>query len=143
MSEYGGAFSEAGCGRGTDRSARSEWSGERVGMVNNRQLRRQSLVVQQRIEQCRAAIYRHKMTIETLQYSCRPETPTSCARAGVQLPRETLPNERRPSFSHMATGTTSAPAVVQDSVAKLRRRCLEGLGSERFQAARKLLRDSL
>lgn len=88
------------------------------------------------------------MTIETLQYSCAEagqdtsEQPLVC---GAQYGAEIVPQLREraatePVFSHQeARRGGGPPAVVLDRIARLKRRCLEGLGDELFQATRQCL----
>lgn len=113
----------------------------RKSLGTDEQVRRHSLVVQQRIDACRAAICRHKMTIETLQYNCAQEAQpddqltvrdyTSEAHHGSELTPQLRDRSPTKTFSVRA-GVT--PAIVLDRIARLKRRCLEGLGEELFQA---------
>lgn len=135
--------------------------GSRTG-ASDEQVRRHSQVVQQRIDACRAAIYRHKMTIETLQYSFaeegqdisdQPAAPLSSipthgsavyGSKGMSQLRDRVGSDL---LTQDAVGALQdsrcrgggAPAVVLDRIARLKRRCLEGLGSEQFQATRQCL----
>jgi len=95
-------------------------------------LRLESQVVQQRIDECRAAIYRHKMTIDMLQNAFVEEGLTGNAP---------WPDEAASVRTAATTArrTSAVPPVIQDRVARLRRRCIEGLGGERFEAARQCL----
>jgi len=134
--------------------------GSRTG-ASDEEVRRHSQVVQQRIDACRAAIYRHKMTIETLQYSFaeegqdisdQPVVPLSSIPAhgsAVYGSKGMLQLRDRAGSQLLAPDTVGAPqdsrcragtpAVVVDRIARLKRRCVEGLGSEQFQAARQCL----
>jgi hypothetical protein len=127
------------------------------------QARRQSVVVQQRIARCQSAISKHQMTIGMLQYNYAQDRQSAATDAqpldltgyssdnsiGVVSDDDGLPSQStvvgRRSASRIRG--TVAPAIVQDSVARLTRRCLETLGSDRFQAAKMhlqaLLDDSL
>jgi NIMA (never in mitosis gene a)-related kinase len=124
--------------------------------ASNEQVHRHSQVVQQQIDACRAAIYRHKMTIETLQYSCAqdghdaPEqfavlTSSSFSSELLPPPRESqLPCQDSGVYSQDTRYRSSgAPPIVLDRIARLKRRCMEGLGSERFQSARQCLQTLL
>jgi len=98
--------------------------------------RRRSQELQQQIDKCRAAIYRHKMTIEMLQYTFAQESEAAYERQ-AQAP------ESFPANSGDEASAAAIPAVVRDAVARLVRRCLEGLGRETFLAARHCLQASL
>lgn len=102
---------------------------------DDEQLRQQSWDVQDRIEQCRAAINRHKMTIETVQHTFANDPEVTL----------TAPVGEEPPITWRATAThrQTVPAIIQDRVARLRRRCLEGLGGQKFQAARQCLQSLL
>jgi len=120
--------------------------------ASDEQVRRHSLHVHKRIDACRAAIYKHQMTIEALQYTFAQEQPDGNGAAGngtdtlVDLFATSCDDASQPSVLDQ-TGREDArrqqppvaPAIVQDRVARLRRRCLDGLGGERFQAARQCL----
>jgi len=119
----------------------------RKSLGSDEQVRRHSLVVQQRIDACRAAIYRHKMKIETLQYNCAQEGhpddqltvrdgATSEMSYGGELSPQLRDRSPTKTFSVRA-GVT--PAIVLDRIARLKRRCHEGLGEELFQATRQYL----
>jgi len=118
--------------------------------------------LQHRIDACQAAIYRHRMTIEMLQYGFEQDSeadPGVVERSNFAPPPEVLhavasgdeglmgqqpgqqPGQQVGTARRM--GGQVAPAVVQDCTARLVRRCLEGLGSEKFQAARRCLQASL
>jgi len=135
-----------------------EWEASSVtGWSHDNPKRQRNL--QQRIDSCRAAICRHKMTIAMLQYSAahtqeqegeaeaeRPRLeslyPGSGDEGGSSVglppmaPHALLANSHWP-LGGAAPGT---PAFVQDFAARLQRRCLEGLGLEKFRAARRCLR---
>merc|ERR1712113_903157 len=111
----------------------SDDDGSRTLDSSDEQLRRQSQVVQRRIEQCRAAIYRHRMTIDMLQHTAG----RGDADHDVSSVCDELPLSQRALNSGRRKGPV--PAIVQDRVARLRRRCMEGLGVEKFQAARRQL----
>lgn len=127
---------------------------------SDEQVRRQSQIVQQRIDACRAAIFRHKMTIETLQYSFSQEEEGLAAGLPSAMGGADDIASQALGTSHMALGASAttggfqapntgrrrgagAPAIVQDRIARLKRRCLEGLGSDKFQAARQCLQSLL
>lgn len=142
-------------------------SGERLGRASSdEQLRRQSLGVQRRIAQCRAVISKHKSTIEALQGACLCEqtasgrsgmdffgdglrTPASATTAGaadcggMPPPPSGGPVVRRRKKSDLkptpSLAAAPAPAMVQDRVARLRRRCQDGLGVDKFEAVRQCL----
>lgn len=101
--------------------------------ADDEQVRQQSMVVQQRIDQCTAAIHRHKMSIETLQYSISQDDFLD-QHATDEL--EVLTVNTMHDFRSHAGNT---PAVVLDRIARLKRRCLEGLGNELFCAVRERL----
>jgi len=121
--------------------------------ASDEQVRRHSQVVQQRIDACRAAIYRHKMTIETLQYTFAQEgqdaanqsahgsdfAPHLRDRAGNEI----LPQDTAGALQDTRRRGGATPPIVLDRIARLKRRCLEGLGSERFQATRQCLQGLL
>jgi hypothetical protein len=137
--------------------------------------------LQQRIDQCEAAIYKHRLTIEMLKYSAEEETsgadapfvertalappaassssfaslPDGGVTAGFMLPGSTMGEEATHAHTNWQAlavqplpglGTSrkcvTAPAVVQDIAARLMRRCVEGLGNEKFHAARRSLQAS-
>mmetsp|Transcript_8232 Transcript_8232/g.14602 ORF Transcript_8232/g.14602 Transcript_8232/m.14602 type:complete len:840 (-) Transcript_8232:71-2590(-) len=106
-------------------------------------LRMESQVVQQRIEECRAAIYRHKMTIDMLQNAFMQESEAAPLQLGLTAGNVPwLSEEGQPSVrtaANTARRTSAVPAFIQDRVARLRRRCMEGLGVERFEAARQCM----
>jgi serine/threonine protein kinase len=108
------------------------------------QYRHQSLVVQQRIARCQSAINRHEMTIGMLQYTFAQERADA---PGTAQPLDLTGDSSDDSIGvvsdeepvHCRDGRPVAPPIVQDCVARLTRRCLESLGSEKFQAAKMLL----
>lgn len=115
-----------------------EWEGlsDMSEEPDQKQGRQQTL--QQRINHCEAAITRQKMTIEMLRYSVATgpggeplNTFGSVPEGSVHMGCED--SARRPAV----------PAVVQDCSMRLMRRCLEGLGSEKFHAAKRCLQASL
>jgi len=94
--------------------------------------------LQQRIENCRAALSRRHMTIETLQYRL---AEAQAAESGdwSALPAE-LPSSSRHHPGEAALPRKPAmPAIVHDRLARSIRCCVEGLGLERFQAAKQCL----
>lgn len=99
---------------------------------HNARLAAESQVVQQRIDECRAAICRHKMTIEMLQHAVAQDAEVLDQDGPLMSTRRSSPARRPPD-------PVVVPAVIQDRVARLRRRCVEGLGGERFEAARQCL----
>eukprot|EP00928_Gymnodinium_smaydae_P036717 TRINITY_DN25621_c0_g1_i2.p1 TRINITY_DN25621_c0_g1~~TRINITY_DN25621_c0_g1_i2.p1 ORF type:complete len:814 (-),score=167.37 TRINITY_DN25621_c0_g1_i2:73-2172(-) len=146
-------FSDAGFGaaelRGRSCSSRGsesraslsddEFDGDSDGSASNMpQGHRNARKLQQRIDACHAAIYRLRMTIGMLQneaaeseapYPDRP-APTH-GGAACDLYGDDAHGARRVG--------ASAPPAVQDCTARLARRCVEGLGSERFAAAKRCL----
>merc|ERR1719174_2442285 len=108
------------------------------------QYRHQSLVVQQRIARCQSAINRHEMTIGMLQYTFTQERADA---PGTAQPLDLTGDSSDDSIGvvseeepvHCRDGRPVAPPVVQDCVARLTRRCLESLGSDKFLAAKMLL----
>lgn len=145
-----------------------EWDAVTAASWSNAEHRRQRSL-QQKIDQCRAAIYRHKMTIAMLQYSaaqeqeCEPLSDhllpraeagggsayAGCADEGASLGLQPTASAFHPALAgrsqYPAEGSSmsGAPAFVQDFTARLQRRCLEGLGLEKFRAARRCLRSAL
>lgn len=107
--------------------------------ASDEQVRRHSLVVQQRIDACRAAIYRHKMTIETLQYTCAQSGDKDGPDDSEAAPQHFIGQE--PGDTRRRSGGT--PAIVLDRITRLKRRCHEGLGSELFHATRHCLQTLL
>ncbi|CAE8723490.1 unnamed protein product [Polarella glacialis] len=115
----------ASCSDGSD-------IGGRAGSDDDARLRLESQVVQQRIDGCHAAIYRHKMTIDMLQgVSMDQGAEAFDAGSDAFLARS------RPSEAARPRG--AVPALVQDRIARLRRRCIEGLGDVRFEDAKRCL----
>lgn len=145
---------------------------------SDEELWQQSRGVQRRIAQCRAAIIKHKSTIQALQEACLQEqqlqAPRSlsgwrrppaaplpaagesayvpsavssvrCTAVGFPAasPENTATSFRCSSYSAGGGSSPSAqrqpPAMVQDRIARLRRRCLEGLGTDKFRAAKECL----
>lgn len=88
---------------------------------------KRSKALQQRLDHQTAAVERRRMTIDMLQYSLEQQ--------GFEVQDSGEP-PRGPKIAR-------APAVVQDSIARLSRRCLEGLGFDKFQAAKRCLQASL
>lgn len=112
--------------------------------IGEEQLRERSHVVQQAISRCQSAIGRHKMTIGMLQYSFAQD------RASLAPPSDVQPLDLTGDSSDSSIGMVNeqesmmgrrgmAPAIVQDCVARLTRRCLESLGSDKFQSAKMTL----
>lgn len=111
--------------------------------------------LQQRIDQCRAAICRHKMTIAMLQYSeaaqeqeggpCneRPRLESFYPGSGDEGGGSSALHPVLASSQYPHGGFPGAPAFVQDFTTRLQRRCLEGLGMEKFRVARRCLRSAL
>lgn len=106
------------------------------------QVRKQSRIVQQRIDACRAAIYRHKMTIETLQYSFSQQQEHQDQFSTPSL-NEHVTHYRTGSDAFPQDNGRRIPATVQDRIKRLRRSCLDGLGNEVFQDARQCLQSLL
>lgn len=130
---------------------------------NHEHLKQQVQAMYQQIDQCRAAIYRHKMTEETYEYQMTFEQQENQERQrnreadrdhaesewdnayrdgdpdlGVVAP----PIQEHRSNHHpgvLKSSRGQAPVLVQDRMALLSRRCVEGLGQERFQHARRQL----
>eukprot|EP00931_Biecheleriopsis_adriatica_P025146 TRINITY_DN15529_c0_g1_i1.p1 TRINITY_DN15529_c0_g1~~TRINITY_DN15529_c0_g1_i1.p1 ORF type:complete len:863 (+),score=195.18 TRINITY_DN15529_c0_g1_i1:127-2715(+) len=117
----------------SDFSASSDGSDGRASGDDAR-LRLESQVVQQRIDECRAAIHRHKMTIDMLQNAAAAQD-----QEGLGPPGPTAADEGPPGARTARARPQAVPAIIQDRVARLRRRCIEGLGLERFEAARHCL----
>merc|ERR1712178_682427 len=123
----------------------------RRSFASDEQVRRHSLVGLTRIDACRAAICRHKMTIETLQYSFAQdghEVAEQLPTHGLELPPQLRDRAATESFAHLDGGESrrrggGTPAIVLDRITRLRRRCLEGLGDELFQATRHCLQTLL
>lgn len=103
--------------------------------ATNARLAAESQVVQQRIDECKAAICRHKMTIEMLQHAVAQDAEALDQDEPLRSTRRSSP-ARRPANN---PDPVVVPAVIQDRVARLRRRCVEGLGGERFELARQCL----
>lgn len=135
---------------------------------SDEQLYRQSQDVQERIPLCRAQISKQKITLEALQEVGKSmfSEPYADERLPTKISGKdfrarptwlsALPSPRTPSHGRSDAAPSflptpvpaqppaaAAPALVQDRVARLRRRCLEGLGSETFQAARECLQSLL
>mmetsp|Transcript_54514 Transcript_54514/g.130000 ORF Transcript_54514/g.130000 Transcript_54514/m.130000 type:complete len:831 (-) Transcript_54514:38-2530(-) len=99
--------------------------------------------LQQRIESYRAALIRRQMSIETLQYRL---AEAQAAEAGdwSSIPAE-LPSSSRHHHPHPSSEAVGVyrkpamPAIVQDRLTRSIRCCIDGLGSERFQAAKQSL----
>jgi len=125
--------------------------GAEPGHWGEEQYRRQSLVVQQRIARCQSAINRHEMTIGMLQYtSAQDRSPSKGPQSNAQpldLTGDSSDNSIQGVSDDDSVRDAScsvearppAPPIVQDCLARLTRRCLESLGSEKFQAAKMLL----
>jgi len=128
------------------------------GWTNDEQVRNHAVAVQQRMEACRAAIYRHQMTIATMQYTIaqegqefaeqHPVPLSSVPSYGPELGSQLHPGGNDldlvgPPQDSRYHGGGGTPAVVLDRIARLKRRCLEGLGTELFQATRQCLQSLL
>mmetsp|Transcript_106628 Transcript_106628/g.340235 ORF Transcript_106628/g.340235 Transcript_106628/m.340235 type:complete len:935 (-) Transcript_106628:106-2910(-) len=110
--------------------------------ASDEQLYRQSQDVQERISLWRAQISKHKITLEALQEAYADEClPTKIS--GKHFGARDAAPSLSPAPAPAQPPAAAAPALVQDRVARLRRRCLEGLGSETFQAARECLQSLL
>eukprot|EP00929_Paragymnodinium_shiwhaense_P099625 TRINITY_DN6137_c0_g1_i1.p1 TRINITY_DN6137_c0_g1~~TRINITY_DN6137_c0_g1_i1.p1 ORF type:complete len:808 (-),score=200.63 TRINITY_DN6137_c0_g1_i1:86-2509(-) len=109
--------------------------------------RRRTVALQQRIDQCQAAINRHRMKIEMLKYDYAQEVDgdsfTARSRAASLGPGEPPHHDKSARRPGGIGGTGGVPAVVQDCMARLVRRCLEGLGSTKFHAAKRALQQSV
>jgi len=133
-SDSSGSLSELEDGL-SDASA-SNWDSDELS-------RRRSQQLQQRIDQCRAAIYRHRMQIEMLQYSFEQEHSESATMDQGVGSDVAVSSSWRVQGGPPHAAACPVPPVVQDCVARLVRRCSEGLGGEKFQAARRCLQASL
>jgi len=112
------------------------------GRSNDDQSRLQSQAVKQRIDRCRSAIHRHKMTIGMLQYTCAQERAARAGHeewvdaGGSESDDSSIGFVRDDAPPSKPSAAAPRPAIVQDCVTRLTRRCLEGLGLEKFQAAK-------
>ncbi|CAE8629348.1 unnamed protein product [Polarella glacialis] len=109
---------------------------------DNARLREESQVVQQRIDDCCAAIYRHRMTIDMLHgvVSCAPDSEGAVPPLPLaQWSGDEALLEEAPSRSQ-SKRPPAVPALVQDRVVRLRRRCVELLGDTRFEEVRRSLK---
>lgn len=119
-----------------------EWEGLSDASEEREGQRPQAL--QQRISQCQAAICRHRMTIEMLEFAVaqgqdqQPAPQNASSSGGLEVSHWPTTNEDSGGMRRPAV-----PAVVQDCSARLARRCTEGLGNEKFQAAKRCLQASL
>jgi hypothetical protein len=111
-------------------------------LVTDEQVRRQSKIVQQRIDACRAAIYRHKMTIDSLQYTVSQQQEHQ-DQFSMQSYHEQVTQYRTGSKAFLQDVDRRIPATVQDRIKRLRRSCVDGLGSDVFQDARQCLQSLL
>merc|ERR1711904_599052 len=76
-----------------------------------------------------------------LQYTFAQERP---AAEGIEQPLDLTRDSSGSSIGvvgedSVQSARPAAPPIVQDCVARLTRRCLESLGSDKFQAAKMLL----
>lgn len=113
-----------------------------AGGWGEEQFRHQSRVVQQRIARCQSAINRHEMTIGMLQYNFaqdHPDAPASAQPLDLTGDASDTSIEMADDDPQRRESRPAAPPVVQDCVARLTRRCLESLGSDKFVAAKMLL----
>eukprot|EP00927_Polykrikos_kofoidii_P083932 TRINITY_DN8720_c1_g4_i1.p1 TRINITY_DN8720_c1_g4~~TRINITY_DN8720_c1_g4_i1.p1 ORF type:complete len:806 (+),score=124.06 TRINITY_DN8720_c1_g4_i1:343-2760(+) len=113
-------------------------------LADDQSVRRRSMVLRNRIEQYRAAIYKHRLKIEMLEYSFAQDRGDTEQAVAVASMRSAV--SEAPEAPSVVAGTSRrivagvcVPAIVQDSIARLARRCHEGLGSEKFMAARRCL----
>eukprot|EP00421_Protoceratium_reticulatum_P063817 CAMPEP_0168402362 /NCGR_PEP_ID=MMETSP0228-20121227/23581_1 /TAXON_ID=133427 /ORGANISM="Protoceratium reticulatum, Strain CCCM 535 (=CCMP 1889)" /LENGTH=794 /DNA_ID=CAMNT_0008415945 /DNA_START=87 /DNA_END=2469 /DNA_ORIENTATION=+ len=112
------------------------------GNGNGREMdRSRQGALQTRIDQCRSAIYRHRMTIAMLQYAAAQDQDHEAlgAEQGRGL-QEAYVGSGDEGPATAALQLPGAPSFMQEFVARLQRRCLEGLGIEKFRAARQRLR---
>jgi len=126
--------------------ASSGWGGEASSGAEESQRRPQAL--RQRIDECQAAIHKHRLTIEMYQYLVAHTEEQVAASEAAGGSGGGLPPFDAVAAAAAAQGGggargIAAPTIVQDCAARLMRRCLEGLGSEKFQAARRCLMASL
>jgi len=120
-----------------------------TGGWGEEQYRQQSRVVQQRIARRQSAINRHEMTIGMLQYTYAQDNHTAPASSmqPLDLTGDSSDDESIGAVNDGDSmhGTAHrgvrpmAPPIVQDCIARLTRRCLESLGSDKFHAAKMLL----
>lgn len=121
-------------------ASEANWSHDDDGVAKKK--------LQKRIDWCRAAIHRHRMTIEMLK-NCYAQgdteglqTDRSARKTGmVQILEGQSPSPRH--YGGVGRRASTAPAVVQDCAARIVRRCLEGLGTEKFLAARRVLQTAM
>merc|ERR1719296_520571 len=113
-----------------------EWEGLSDGSEDPDQSRQQGRqqALQQQIDQSKQAINRHRMTIEMLELAQHEEVHVHSGGAESSTHGFSC-DEGGP----IVRPPVVVPAVVQDSSARLLRRCLDGLGNEKFQAARRSL----
>mmetsp|Transcript_15762 Transcript_15762/g.50413 ORF Transcript_15762/g.50413 Transcript_15762/m.50413 type:complete len:394 (-) Transcript_15762:61-1242(-) len=126
-----------------------EWdSATRSSWADDKQRRQRAL--QQKIDECRAAIVRHKMTIAMLHYQEQEQhEPCGDWQRGESMymgsgdeggTSALYPAFASSQYPQPFSGFPGAPTFIQDFTARLQRRCLEGLGLEKFRAARRCLR---
>mmetsp|Transcript_32938 Transcript_32938/g.60604 ORF Transcript_32938/g.60604 Transcript_32938/m.60604 type:complete len:802 (-) Transcript_32938:127-2532(-) len=130
-----------------------------MGCANEEQ---QSQFVQRRIDRCKSAIRRQELTIGMLRYQEQEQAaPLTAESPSLDLTGDgaessdsslrVISDDGLPSQSSVVGAPirgiiargAATPAIVQDCVARLTRRCLEGLGSEKFQAAKNYLLDAV
>lgn len=120
-----------------------------TGGLGEEHYRHQARLVQQRIGRCQSAIGRQEMTIGMLQYTCAQDSHTVPASSmqpldltGDSSDDESIGvvNDGESVHGTMHQGVRPmAPPIVQDCIARLTRRCLESLGSDKFHSAKMLL----
>jgi len=113
--------------------------------ADGRTARQRSL--EERIDESKAAIYKYRMTIDMLQYSFEHGEDAVMTDRSVLGPSHSATGIIAAGEEvHALSGTRRqppAPGIVQDCCARLLRRCLEGIGSEKLQAARHVVQNSL
>jgi serine/threonine protein kinase len=140
-----GSFSEVDELDVLSEGSHSDWD-------RNRQRRQRAL--QQRIDECRSAIYKHRATIAMLQYSASQDNEVVSSHVPPPMPRRGTGGDSSAAFpqtsddegssaimtQHKLQPGPAPPPFVRDFAARLQRRCLEGLGAGKLRAARHRLR---
>lgn len=123
---------------GSSLSFVDELNDARKGEVENTAWQR---TLEERIDESKAALQKYRMTIDMLQYSFEHGDDVMISQRSVheQGPVPLAPDD----VAGWAGSRPAMPGVVQDCAARLQRRCLEALGLETLQQARRLVEESL
>lgn len=128
--------SESSSGSGTHSEGGFSEFDRRSGSAEH--IARRKEQVQSRMEYYKASICRHRMQMETLQHKYAQEQSREDVRErndrAATFVEEGARAEQPPTRQRRAM-----PVVVEDQLARIVRRCLDGLGHERLAAAKRCL----